>query len=74
MQNVQVSELKKVYKAYQQTQSIRELIAGLEMMQAAYASAKHAQAPSRNGKQLPKLRREDLRLVCFDVLSDSIRQ
>ena len=72
MQNVQVSELRKIYKEYQQTQSIAELISGLETMQAAYAGEGHPSAPGKNGKPLPKLRREDLRLICFDVLSDSI--
>ena len=68
MQNIQVSELKKIYKIYQQTQSIAELIARLEAMQAAYAGEE--QLPTKSGKPLPKLQREDLRLICFDVLSD----
>jgi hypothetical protein len=72
MQNVQVSELKKLYKAYQQTQRIAELISGLETLQAAYAGEGHAPGVAKNGKSLPKLRREDLKLVCFEVLSDSI--
>jgi superfamily II DNA or RNA helicase len=70
MQNIQVSELKKIYTAYQQTQSIEALISGLETMQAAYAGTGFAPASSKNGKSLPRLRREDLALVCFDVLSD----
>jgi superfamily II DNA or RNA helicase len=70
MQNIQVSELKKIYTAYQQTQSIEALISGLETMQAAYAGTGLAPASSKNGKSLPRLRREDLALVCFDVLSD----
>ena len=72
MQNVQVSELKRLYKAYQQTQRIAELISGLETMRAAYAGEARASGVGKNGKSLPKLRREDLRLVCFDVLSDTI--
>ena len=70
MQNVQVSELKKIYRAYQQTQSIAELVSALETMQAAYAGEGHPSPPGKNGKQPPKLKREDLRLVCFDILSD----
>jgi hypothetical protein len=71
MQNVQVSELKRIYKAYQQTQSIAELISDLEAMQAAYAGEGHPAPPSKNGRQPQKLKREDLQLVCFEVLSDS---
>jgi hypothetical protein len=70
MQNIQVSELKKIYTAYQQTQSISELISGLETMQAAYAGAGVARASNKNGKSLPPLRREDLALICFDILSN----
>lgn len=69
MQNVQVSELKRIYTAYQQTQSIAALISGVETMQAAYAGAGSAPQPGKNGKSLPKLTREDLGLVCFQVLS-----
>ena len=71
MQNVQVSELKKIYKAYQQTQSIAELVSGIETMQAAYAGEDHPSS-GRNGKPLQKHRREDLSLICFEVLSDPI--
>jgi hypothetical protein len=71
MQNVQVSELKRIYKVYQQTQSIAELISDLEAMQEAYAGEGHPVPPSTNGKQPQKLKREDLQLVCFEVLSDS---
>ena len=71
MQNVQVSELKRIYKAYQQTQSIAELISDLGGMQAAYAGEGHPAPASKNGRQLQKLKREDLQLVCFEVLSDS---
>jgi superfamily II DNA or RNA helicase len=72
MQNVQVSELKRLYKAYQQTQRIAELMSGLETMRAAYAGEARASGVGENGRSLPKLLREDLKLVCFDVLSDSI--
>jgi hypothetical protein len=34
----------------------------------AYAGEGHASGVGNNGKSLPKLRREDLQLVCFDVL------
>jgi hypothetical protein len=68
MQNIQVSELRKIYKAYQETQSIAELVADLDGMRATYAVGQ--QIPNKNGKPLPKLQREDLRLICFDVLSE----
>jgi hypothetical protein len=70
MQNIQVSELKKIYTAYQQTQSIAALISGLETMHASYAGAEAALVPSKNGKSLLKLTRDDLGLVCFQVLSE----
>lgn len=37
MQDVQMLELKRIYKAYLQTPNIAELISGIETMQAAYA-------------------------------------
>ena len=70
MQNVQVSELRRIYKAYQQTQSIAELIAAIEAMRSAYGV--DIKPPAENPeKPPPKLKREDLRLICFDVLSES---
>ena len=69
MQNVQVAELRKIYKAYQQTQSIQELIAAIEAMRSTYGVDRRPQAEQAE-KSLRKLNREDLRLVCFDVLSD----
>ena len=69
MQNVQVSELRKIYKAYQQTQSIAELIAAIEAMRSAYGVGMKPQG-EKAATLLPKLKREDLRLICFDVLSE----
>jgi hypothetical protein len=68
MLRVQVTEMKKLYNEYQQTRNIMELVAGLEAMRSAYGinmkQPKNAVSPSR-----PKLEREDLRLICFDVVS-----
>ena len=70
MQNVQVAELRKLYKMYQQTQSISELLAGVEAMRSAFG-AEMKPAMDNSTSEVPKLRREDLRLICFDVLSSS---
>jgi hypothetical protein len=70
MQNVQVAELRKLHKIYQQTQSISELLAGVEAMRSAFG----AEMKPTIGKvigEVAKLRREDLQLICFDVLSSS---
>lgn len=68
MLRIQVTELKKLYKEYQQTRSIMELVAGLEAMQSAYGiNAKHPKNTEFSPR--PKLEREDLRLICFDVVS-----
>jgi hypothetical protein len=69
MQNVQVAELRKIYRAHQQTQSIQELIAAIEAMRSAYGVDRRPQA-EQTGKSFRKLNREDLSLICFDVLSD----
>ena len=62
MQDVQMLELKRIYKAYLQTPNIAELISGIETMQAAYAG-KGYPAAGKNGKLPPRLKREDLALV-----------
>lgn len=69
MQSVQLADLRRLHKSYQQGQNIAELIAGIESMQATIG----VDAGSVGTRSLPadvqKLRREDLQLVCFDVLS-----
>jgi hypothetical protein len=70
MQNVQVAELRKIYKLYQRTQSITELIAGIEAMRSAFGADAKASS-DRPSAAVPKMRREDLRLICFDVLSSA---
>jgi hypothetical protein len=70
MQNVQVSELKRMYKAYQQSQSIAGLISNVESMRSTYGVGANGQS-EKASKPIAKLRREDLRLICFDVLSTS---
>jgi len=69
MLGVQVRELKKLYKAFQQKQSIPELIVGVEAMHSAYGAGGNQEA--KNGASVQKLRREDLRLICFNVVSSS---
>ena len=70
MLRVQVSELKTLYKNYQQTQSVMEVVAGLETMRNAYGnSAKQPQ--NVETPSVPTLSREDLRLICFDIVSSA---
>ena len=70
MQNVQVAELRKIFKLYQQTKSVSELIAGIEAMRAAFGA--DANLVSEKGAVLVQaLRREDLQLICFDVLTSA---
>lgn len=66
MHNGHVAELRKIYRLYQQTQSITELITGIEAMRAAFGAEARA-ASDRLPTTVSKLRREDRRLICFDV-------
>jgi ABC-type hemin transport system substrate-binding protein len=68
MLRVQLTELKSLYKGYQQTQSIMELIAALEAMRNTYGVDTKSSKPA-DATSTPKLERTDLRLICFDVLS-----
>ena len=68
MLRVQVTELKKLYKGYQQTQNVMEIVASLERMRDEYG----LDGRQRRSTELPsgpKLQRDDLRLICFDVVS-----
>jgi superfamily II DNA or RNA helicase len=70
MQNVQVAALRKLYKLYQQTNSVSELMVGIQAMRAAFGA--EANLVSEKGAVLvPALRREDLQLICFDVLTST---
>jgi hypothetical protein len=66
---VQLKELRKRYKGLQRDASIASLIAGIEAMQSAFGSGAAPVSSTENSHAI-KLRREDLRLICFDVLSD----
>ena len=68
MQNVQLAELRKLYKLYQRTSSAVELIAGIEIMQSAFGAQPKA-GSEKSPATLPALKREELQLVCFDVLT-----
>jgi superfamily II DNA or RNA helicase len=70
MRNVQVAELRTLYKSYQQTSDVSDLIAGIETIQSAFGE--EPGISSENGPVVvPALRREDLQLICFDVLSST---
>lgn len=66
---VQVSDLKKLYRAYQQNGSVTDLLNAVEAMRAQYGSEGKPQQ-ARESAAAPRLSREDLRLICFDVLSE----
>lgn len=67
MLRVQVTTLRALHKAYQQTRSIAELIEGVEAMQSAYGANLKPQKDTLPAR--PRLQREDLQLICFDVIS-----
>jgi hypothetical protein len=70
MQNVQVTELRKLYKLYLQTNSVSELIAGIETMRSAFG-AEEKPTSEKGPTAVSPLRREDLQLICFDVLTSN---
>lgn len=70
MRNVQVAELRKIYRLYQQTQSITELTTGVEAMRSAFG-AETTTVSERQSETVPTFTREDLRLICFDILSST---
>ncbi|MBZ5563619.1 MAG: helicase [Acidobacteriia bacterium] len=67
---VQLRELRKLYKGLQRDANVASLIAGIERMQNTFGSGSAPPATVTDNAYAIKLRREDLRLVCFDVLSD----
>jgi len=69
MQNVQVAELRKLNRIYQQTRSVSELIAAIDAMRSAFGAEGRSTSSERGTSVLPSLRREDLQLICFDVLT-----
>lgn len=69
MQHVQITELREIYRVFQRMQNIRDLIVAVESMRTASKGVKPR--PKEDSQPLPLLQREDLRLVCFDVLSSS---
>ncbi len=71
MQNVQLADLRRLHKSYQQGQSIVELIAGVESMRARIGVDARSAEAKNPSTDVPRLRREDLQLICFDVLSGS---
>jgi superfamily II DNA or RNA helicase len=68
MQNVQTAELRKLNRIYKQTNSVSELVAAIEEMRSAFGAVGHS-APERGAAAVASLKREDLQLICFDVLT-----
>jgi len=67
MPMVQVKELRRTYKEFQASGNFEVLVEALERMRDAYAA-------DRTGPSLPSasvrvLNRQDLHLICFDVVS-----
>ena len=64
--NVQIKELRKIYKSFQANGEISELLASLEALR------EDSSPPNQhdgNGEGPVRLERSDLKLVCFDVIS-----
>jgi len=68
MFNVQLSALRKAYKAFQGHKGVKHLLSDLAELQAATDNANGTPASS-TGLTAPNLTRDDLRLICFDVVS-----
>jgi len=66
MLTVQVKELRKVYSQFQTAEDIQELLQSIEKLRTEFGAepgTKEAQAPTIS------IKREDLRLICFDIIS-----
>ncbi|MCI0421556.1 MAG: helicase, partial [Acidobacteria bacterium] len=68
MFNVQLSALRKAYKAFQGHKDVKQLLSDLAELQAATPNANGTPDSSANLTS-PNLTRDDLRLICFDVVS-----
>lgn len=67
MRKTQVTRLRQAYKEFQRTGGIKALLDAVEDVR-----TKFGEAPARTPgepKSAPSVSREDLRLICFDVLS-----
>ena len=62
----QIKELRKTYAEFQRTSGIRALVSSVLGVKARYGSADAAQG-ARQSRYI--LARDDLRLICFDILS-----
>jgi hypothetical protein len=68
MLNIQVNALRKAYREFQQEGKIKDLLDAVGDLRNKFGEASSV---SREGQNGPKreLAREDLRLICFDVIS-----
>jgi len=68
MMTVQVKQLRTAYKEFQADGAIEGLLQVANALREKYAAQATAQVPSGNGP-LARISRDDLRLICFDVVS-----
>jgi SNF2 family DNA or RNA helicase len=68
MMSVQVSQLRKLYREFQKTASITSILASIDSMQSESGGGSRETEATGSGSPV-QLEREDLRLICFDVIS-----
>ena len=68
MMAIQVRDLRQSYKEFQRKGDIKELMASIEEMRRKFGEEQRENNSSRS-RSIPRLMREDLRLICFDLVS-----
>jgi superfamily II DNA or RNA helicase len=68
MLKVQVVELRRAYKEFQRNRDIKALLTAVEGMRSAYGE-QPVNSHLAGSTSLDELRREDLRLICFDLVT-----
>jgi len=68
MLGVQIKELRRVYKEFQQNADAQALLKGVDHLREGFGGADRARGAG-SPAALASLAREDLRLICFDVVS-----
>jgi hypothetical protein len=64
---VAVRELRQAYRDFQRAERITGLLATVERLRAEVSAERGAEGPS-HGTAVPRLNRQDLRLICFDLV------
>lgn len=68
MRKTQVTRLREAYKEYQRTSDINALLAGVDEVRMKFGD--QATREPTVAKTTPLLCREDLRLICFDLVCE----